>query len=282
MSTGPIRNISDTALWVAAYRARESERPDAHFRDPHARRLAGERGLEMARSIRFSQRHSWSYVARTHLVNELILREIRAGTDLVLNLAAGLDARPYWMELPESLHWVEVDLPDLLAYKEDVLRGEQPRCRLERVACDLGNVTARRELFRRLGGERKRALIITEGLLIYFTDQEVASLAQDLAEPASFQRWATDLASPALVKMLQKHLGGPLSRANAPLRFAPREGPDFFTAQGWKPLEVISLLHTAARLKRLPLVMRLFAWFPDPKGKMPDKPWGGVVLLGKQ
>jgi methyltransferase (TIGR00027 family) len=282
VSTDPIRHISDTALWVAAYRAQESERPGAHFRDPYAGRLAGERGQEMARSVRFSHRHSWSYVARTHLVNELILREIEAGADLVLNLAAGLDARPYWMELPTSLHWVEVDLPELLAYKEDVLRGERPRCALERVACDLGDVPTRRELFRRLGGERKRALIITEGLLIYFTAEEVGSLGRDLAEPASFQRWATDLASPALLKMLQKHLSGPLSRANAPLRFAPREGADFFTAQGWKPLQVTSLLHTAARLKRLPSFMRLFAWFPDPKGKKPDRPWGGVVLLGKQ
>jgi O-methyltransferase involved in polyketide biosynthesis len=31
-----IRNISDTARWMAVYRARETERPDAHFRDPFA------------------------------------------------------------------------------------------------------------------------------------------------------------------------------------------------------------------------------------------------------
>ena len=42
-----IRNISDTALWAAIYRARESDRPDALFRDPLARRLAGERGGEV-------------------------------------------------------------------------------------------------------------------------------------------------------------------------------------------------------------------------------------------
>ena len=40
----PFRNISDTARWVAVYRAIESERPDAWFRDPLAKRLAGERG----------------------------------------------------------------------------------------------------------------------------------------------------------------------------------------------------------------------------------------------
>jgi len=36
-SVNPIRHISDTALWVAVYRAEESERADAVFRDPSAR-----------------------------------------------------------------------------------------------------------------------------------------------------------------------------------------------------------------------------------------------------
>jgi O-methyltransferase involved in polyketide biosynthesis len=39
-----VSNVSDTARWVAAYRAMESARPDALFRDPYADRLAGARG----------------------------------------------------------------------------------------------------------------------------------------------------------------------------------------------------------------------------------------------
>ena len=39
-----IENISDTARWVAVYRAMETERPDAIFRDPFAARLAGDTG----------------------------------------------------------------------------------------------------------------------------------------------------------------------------------------------------------------------------------------------
>jgi O-methyltransferase involved in polyketide biosynthesis len=41
-----IASISDTARWVAIYRAMEFERPDALFHDPYARRLAGERGTK--------------------------------------------------------------------------------------------------------------------------------------------------------------------------------------------------------------------------------------------
>lgn len=51
-----IRNDSDTALWVAIYRAREMERPDPAFRDHFARRLAGPHGEEIARSMPISRR----------------------------------------------------------------------------------------------------------------------------------------------------------------------------------------------------------------------------------
>ena len=67
-----IRNISDTARWVATFRAEESERPDAIFHDPYARRLAGERGEQIANTIEFSKKNSWSFAARTYLFDEFI------------------------------------------------------------------------------------------------------------------------------------------------------------------------------------------------------------------
>src|SRR5947199_319646 len=101
--------------------------------------------------------------------------------------AAGLDARPYRMSLPASLKWIEVDLPEILTYKEDILKGERPNCVLERVRLDLLNVDARRALLEQVGRRARRALIITEGLLIYLTPAEVAALARPLASPAPLQ-----------------------------------------------------------------------------------------------
>lgn len=47
-----ITAISDTASWVAWYRALESARPDKLFDDPWAAALAGERGRAIADSMR--------------------------------------------------------------------------------------------------------------------------------------------------------------------------------------------------------------------------------------
>ena len=98
-----IRNISDTALWAASYRARESDRPDALFRDPLARRLAGGRGQQIADLVPPNRQHSWSWVTRTYLFDAFIDEQVKQGVDTVINLAAGLDARPYRMSLPASL-----------------------------------------------------------------------------------------------------------------------------------------------------------------------------------
>jgi methyltransferase (TIGR00027 family) len=280
-STAPIRHISDTALWVAVYRARESARPDAVFQDPFAGKLAGERGAGIAASMPFAQRHAWSYIARTWLVDKAIERLVRQGADMVVNLAAGLDARPYRMQLPASLRWVEVDFPEMLTYKQSVLAGETPKCALEGAALDLTNVTARRELFNRLGREAKKVVVVSEGLIIYFAAEQVGELARDLAAVPSFRNWILDLTSPALLKMLQKNIGKQLGQSGSPLQFAPREGPEFFVPYGWKPSETHSLLPTAAKLKRLSLWMRLFARLPDAAGKKPDTPWGGVCVLEK-
>jgi len=156
---------------------------------------------------------------------------------------------------------------------------ETPNCTVERVALDLKDSAGRRALFQRLGSEAKRVVVLSEGLLVYFSDPEVSQLTRDLAAQPTFRVWVTDLTSPALLKMLQKTIGGALDRAGSPLKFAPREGPDFFAAHGWKTAETRSVLHTAAKLKRLSFGMRLLSLLPDPAGRKPDKPWGGVCVF---
>jgi methyltransferase (TIGR00027 family) len=277
-----IRNISDTARWVAVYRAQETERPDAVFRDPYARRLAGERGEQIAQAMRRSAgKNDWSFITRTYLIDRFVTAKVREGVDMVVNLAAGLDARPYRMELPRSLQWVEVDLDEILSNKEGILRNEKPVCSLERIRLDLANVGARRELFAQFGRRAKKALVITEGLMIYLTAEAVSELAKDLAAVPAFRSWIVDIASPGLMKMLQKRMAQHLNQA-APFKFAPEEGPAFFTRFGWKAVDVQSLLKNAARLKRLPLFLRMVALLPETEKSRRDRPWSGVCLMERE
>ena len=277
-----VRNISDTARWAAYFRAQETKRSDAIFRDPYAERLCGQHGVDIANTLPDGNKHAWAWVTRTHLFDHFITQELQRGVDLVLNLAAGLDARPYRMKLPASLQWIEVDLPGILAYKEEILAGEKPACALERIRLDLADVNARRALFAGLNQRAKKILVLVEGLLIYLSAAEVAALAKDLASGASFQRWLMDLCSPGLLKMMQKTTGKRLSEIGAPFKFAPAEGPEFFSPHGWEPMEVKGILKAAAQFKRPPLLLRLFALLPEKKGPAGNQPWSGVCLFKKK
>src|SRR5690348_9752887 len=128
MTGTPIANVSDTARWVAYYRAMETERPDAIFRDPYARRLAGPEGEAIVRAMPKGATFAWPMIVRTAVMDEIILRAVsRDGVDVVLNLAAGLDARPFRLPVSPGLTWVDADLPGILEYKRQQLAGERPR-----------------------------------------------------------------------------------------------------------------------------------------------------------
>lgn len=279
MSDPLIRDISDTARWMAVYRARETRRSDAVFRDPFAKALAGERGEQIAKSTGFGEENDWPFVARTYLFDRVVASHVAAGVDLILNLAAGLDTRPYRMELPASLRWVEVDLPEILDYKEAILGDAKPACAVERVRLDLSNSDARRGLFARLGRSAANVLVISEGLVIYLMPAEVAALAEDLAVPPSFRQWAVDIGSPGLIDMLKQRMGAAVEEAGAPFLFAPQEGPAFFEPHGWKAEQVRSIMKAASKIERLPLVLRMFAMLPESSGPQGSRPWSAVCLL---
>src|SRR6266542_1123730 len=263
----------------------ESERPKPLFSDPHARRLAGPRGEQIVATMPKARAWAWPMIVRTAVMDELILRAVaRDRVDTVLNLAAGLDTRPYRLPLPPSLRWVEVDFPDVIAYKQEQLAGERPACALEQVGIDLADVARRRALFGEIGavGGARRVLVVSEGLLVYLTPEQVAALAEDLAAQPSFRWWLIDLASPRLLKMMEKTWGRAVAAGNAPFRFAPPEGTAFFSAHGWREAEFRSMWEESLRLKR---TMRL-AWLWNligrlyPKRKREEfRRFSGIVLL---
>jgi methyltransferase (TIGR00027 family) len=276
-----ISDVSDTALWVATYRAEESERPDALFRDPLAHLLMGERGEKIAASMSGSQYVKWSVVIRTHIIDAFIREQIAGGVDMVINLGAGLDTRPYRLELPQSLRWIEVDYPHMIQFKEECLAGETPKCKLERIGLDLADEASRSKLFSRLGSESKKALILTEGVLIYLTVDQVASLAKDLRQQRSFRYWIADYHSPRVFQYMksrkrQKEL------QNAPFQFNPENWFTFFSDHRWNARDTRYLAEESDKLGRaipMPGWVKFLRLFFRPKGENASRKFSAYVLL---
>jgi methyltransferase (TIGR00027 family) len=262
----------------------ESDRPDALFRDPWARQLAGPEGEAILRGIPKGPQTAWPMIVRTQVMDELILKAIaNDGVDTVVNLASGLDTRPYRLPLPASLRWVEVDFADVLAYKQSILSGEKPRCRVEFDPVDLSNHEARAGLLKRISNPAQKAFVISEGLLVYLEPEQVAILAKDLAEVPSFRWWLIDLASPDLLKRLKKMWGKTLQKS--PMIFAPAEGTRFFEPFGWHEKEYRAIFDESFRLNRTMPYARVFRFignFYPKKTRERFKRFSGIVLFERK
>lgn len=229
---------------------------------------------------------AWPMIVRTAVMDEIILRAVgRDGVDTVVNLAAGLDTRAYRLPLPASLRWIDADLPEMLSYKEERLEGERTVCTPEVAPVDLTVAAERRELFGRVGALATNALVVTEGLLVYLEPGHVADLARDLAAQPAFCWWLTDLASPRLLKMLERSWGAALRAGNAPMVFGPAEGTAFFEPVGWRELEFRSTWEEALRLNRAMRfagLWRFLSRFYPRRTREAFRRMSGIVLLGRK
>jgi methyltransferase (TIGR00027 family) len=260
MTEKTVQHVSDTAHWIAHLRAIETARKDALFRDPLASQLAQDRGREISESIAASTITGWMVSIRTIIIDRYISDAIADGVDTVINLGAGLDTRPYRLNLPSQLKWIEADFPQVIDFKEGHLKGETPRCDLKRVRLDLSNESVRANFLSEVNSYSRRVLVLTEGVLPYLTEEDVASLGKALASQNNFVYWIVDYHSPLFARLYRKGEIGKLLEKNIPFKFFPENWESFFKEKGWKIKEMSYTADVAKTVNR-PMPVSFFRRF---------------------
>lgn len=176
--------VSQTAFGVARIRAAESARPDRLFDDPYAQAFvdampgvyAGDTG-HSGRGRAVGARITLHVVMRTRWYDDRLVAAARAGIRQVAVLAAGLDTRAFRLAWPTDARVFEVDLPEVLAFKDRVLAaaGAVAGCVRLPVAADLTGDWA--TAVTRAGFDREQPTAwLVEGLLVYLSPAEAAAL----------------------------------------------------------------------------------------------------------
>jgi methyltransferase (TIGR00027 family) len=177
-SSAALSGVGRTSLGVARARAWESSRPDPLFEDPYATAFAVAAGpRDTTRPAGSRARLAFHVIIRTRFYDDYLLAACEAGCRQVVLLAAGLDTRAYRLPWPDGTHVYELDLPEVLEFKDRVLTGEGAVAGCERTALP---VDLREDWPSRLTGAgldpgRPTAWLI-EGLLVYLTAAEAATL----------------------------------------------------------------------------------------------------------
>jgi len=279
-----IQEVSDTAFWVAHYRAIETKRPDALFKDPYAQALVGDRAASIESINSDATKWTrWTVIMRTYIIDRLIQQLVTEGNTVFLNLGAGLDSRPYRMNLGPEVHWLELDFPHVIKFKTEALKAFEPDCQLTRIACDLSLRPERQRIFAEIATKYKNVVILTEGLLPYLTQQQGAELSEDLTRHSCFNRWICEYISPKSYRYL-KDPKRMKALKNAPFQFYPDDWIGFFETRGWKLAQTHYYTEVSENLGRptpLPGFFKILELFLGQKWATPFKRMSGFLLLSR-
>lgn len=179
-----LTGVGKTALEIARARAVESRRGDRLFDDPYADAFvaAAPVGAELvAAGVMRNAIHS--VIVRTRFFDDYLQQACAAGCRQVVLLAAGLDSRGFRLTWPEGVRLFELDLPDVLAFKDRVLTGQatRPRCTRMAVPVDLRE-DWETPLTEAGFASTAPTVWLAEGLLIYLSGDEAARLLTTVGE----------------------------------------------------------------------------------------------------
>ncbi|MFF5107717.1 SAM-dependent methyltransferase [Streptosporangium sp. NPDC000509] len=228
--------VSRTAVVITQAREAESARPDRLFDDPLAGPLADAAGriTGISEAGRHAAEH---FVLRTRFFDDRLREAAEAGLRQVVLLAAGLDTRAFRLKWPEGTRLFEVDLPDLISFKEKALADQRarPACDRAVVPADLREGWPSALLSAGLDPDAPTAWLI-EGVLMYLTPDEagrVLGRVSELSPPGS--RLAVEHVNKAYAELPQMRPAmGRLASTRAAWRSAVEDPSAWLARYGWR------------------------------------------------
>jgi len=194
------KGVGLTSLITAAARHAELSFPEPLIQDPYAGSLAGEEGLEaFQQAIKSDPEMAFIVSLRHRWFDDYILESVyQHHIEQIIILGAGMDTRAWRMKFPKNVTIIEVDLPEVLEYKNRILEDEIPSCNRICVGLDFENTSS----FEKIKiDESKPVLWVAEGFVYYLSDdtlQELMKYIQKHSPPRS--RLIIDLSSQDVLK----------------------------------------------------------------------------------
>ncbi len=128
-----LSGVPETTLWTLHNRASEAARPDALIHDPWAVHLRGNIDHPYERAFgKPSQSHPLRALRFDHAMREFLAEHPGA---TVVCLGEGLETG-FWRIADAGVRWVSVDLPEIIALRQQLLPTEPQVCNIALSALD--------------------------------------------------------------------------------------------------------------------------------------------------
>ncbi len=175
---------SRTALMVAGYRARATERDNPVCNDPWSKALAGDLGLSLADKFDKSFGHMELWIAlRVRYLDDQVVRFCDRGVNQIVMLGAGLDTRAARLGR-QGVRFFEVDHPSTQDHKraEIAKLDGYPVDAATYVSCDFENQDFLDQLSGAGFDPAAPAVVVWEGVVPYLTEPAIRATASRIAD----------------------------------------------------------------------------------------------------
>jgi len=254
VAVGPLKiPVGNTALWIAAVRARETRRKDALINDPFAEKLAGEEGIKIMeyyeRTMNYKSFMMDFFAIRFRFFDDFVIQKLleqnREELDKqVIIVAAGLDSRAFRLQFPKKTTVFEIDRDEVLKWKDEKLIEVNAKITCATricVATDLSNPNWLTEL-EAAGFKREIPSVwVVEGLLGYLGESIATQLLSAISNASAPGTWISCNMQNSLTGRAMKKTYQSLKAQGNEIIFGTDFPEEFLKKSGWKSPVVHSI-----------------------------------------
>lgn len=248
-----MKPVSRTAFYCTGVRALDARRPEPICGDQYAERFMDEEAWATFEPFRQFTGPNVSNAARARIIDDLLRERLAANPNTrVVLVGAGFDSRAFRLA---GGRWLEVDEPQVLAWKEPRLPAADSPNPLTRVSVDF----AAERLADRLApfAEPGPVVVVVEGVLMYLDEPRIRELLQTLRAVFPRGEILCDVMTPEFFNRFGRPIHEKVRDLGASFTLPERPLEAIFAEEHYRQTRQISIGRHPAALKLMPLPMRL-------------------------
>lgn len=234
-----MKPISRTAFYCCGVRMLDAEREKPVCGDVYAKLFMNEDGLRILETFKDETGPNSSNVARHRIIDDLLREELALHPDLrVVIIGAGFDTRAYRLK---GGAWVELDEPQVIAYKNERLPVADCQNELHRIAIDFSTDSLADKLSS-FGGHGGPVVVVVEGVFMYLEQQAIEQFLQTLHRLFPQHKLICDLMTRKFFEKYGRTIHEKLTGMGATFKFTADNPEEIFVKNGYERVDQISMV----------------------------------------
>jgi methyltransferase (TIGR00027 family) len=232
----------------------DAEREAPVCGDVYAKAFMNEQGLKILETFKDETGPNSSNVARHRIIDDLLRQELAADPNLrVVLIGAGFDTRAYRLK---GGTWIELDEPQVIAYKNERLPVANSNNELHRVAIDFSADSLEDKLMP-LAGRDGPVVVVVEGVFMDLEQQAIEQLLQTLRRLFPQHKLICDLMTRKFFEKYGRTIHEKLTGMGATFKFTVENPKEIFVKNGYEPVAQVSIVVKSTEFdsRRVPKIL---------------------------